>query len=279
MISNLESLESHLLTLSREYSYPKTPDIALQVSRRLRETSGQMERRRQKLNLRKWALAGSILVLIVLASAVAVPPVRAALIEFLQIGVIRIFISEPTLSPPSTQAPALHTSTAPSPTQSSEASPIPAAIVSLESIAGETTLENAIAQADFPLRLPGYPADLGEPDRVFTQDANGVMVILVWTDPGSPERAELILFQIPPGSWAGEKWAPVRIEEARVGGSDAIWAEGPYALRLVNGDLDFRRVVSGHSLLWQERGITYRLESGLSKEEAIEIAESLQPIP
>jgi hypothetical protein len=38
------------------------------------------------------------------------------------------------------------------------------------------------------------------------------------------------------------------------------------------------RAVEGRTLLWQQDGITYRLESHLTLEEARELAESLQPI-
>jgi hypothetical protein len=38
---------------------------------------------------------------------------------------------------------------------------------------------------------------------------------------------------------------------------------------------DQRRLVSGHVLIWEEDGLTYRLETDLSMEEAVAIAESL----
>jgi hypothetical protein len=34
--------------------------------------------------------------------------------------------------------------------------------------------------------------------------------------------------------------------------------------------------VDGNTLIWEEQGITYRLESNLSLEEAVKIAESLE---
>ena len=61
-----------------------------------------------------------------------------------------------------------------------------------------------------------------------------------------------------------------------VGGRPALWTEGPYILQLQNGDLDFRRLIEGHVLIWVEGGVTYRLETGLPLEEAVKIAESLK---
>ena len=93
--------------------------------------------------------------------------------------------------------------------------------------------------------------------------------------------SDLILMSlhfIPRGSWAIDKAEPAVIQETSVNGQRAIWAVGPYPLRLYNGDLQFRRLIDGHVLIWEEENITYRLETDLPLEEAIKIAESLEPI-
>jgi hypothetical protein len=278
MNGSIEALESRLQTLAGDFPYPPTPDIAGKVVQRLSQESRREPRERHR-TIRQRILAGSVLILILLIASLAVPSVRAAVIEFLQVGVIRIFFIEPT--PTSTPTPlsgALSLLT-PLPEQTPKSSPTPEDLISLAQIAGETTLETAISRADYELRLPSYPLDLGMPDRVFLQDANGTMVIFVWTAPGDPQKVRLILFQIPPGSWAGEKWAPSFVEETLVSGQAAVWAEGPYVLRLTNGEMDLIRLVAGHSLVWEESGITYRLESELSLQAAVKIAESLKPIP
>jgi hypothetical protein len=68
------------------------------------------------------------------------------------------------------------------------------------------------------------------------------------------------------------------IQETSVNDQRALWAVGPYPLRLYNGDLQFRRLIDGHVLIWADGDITYRLETDLGLEEAITIAESLEPI-
>ncbi len=83
---------------------------------------------------------------------------------------------------------------------------------------------------------------------------------------------------IPEGSWGIEKSEPRVIEETEVNGQRAIWAVGPYPLRLSNGDLDFTRLIDGNVLIWADGGVTYRLETNQTLDEAIKIAESLEPI-
>ena len=145
----------------------------------------------------------------------------------------------------------------------------------LSGLAGETSLDTAQASLPFPIRLPQYPSNLGAPERVFLQE-EGQMVILVWIDPSNPERARLSLHEIASGSIMIRKYQPVVIQETQVDGHYAVWAVGPYLVQLENGSYDFRRMVEGSTLIWEEEGITYRLETDLSLEEAVKIAESLK---
>jgi hypothetical protein len=57
-----------------------------------------------------------------------------------------------------------------------------------------------------------------------------------------------------------------------------LWTVGPYALQFQRSGqviYDLRRLIEGHVLIWTEEGITYRLETDLSLQEAVQIAESL----
>ena len=98
----------------------------------------------------------------------------------------------------------------------------------------------------------------------------------VWTLPEQPDAARLSLHAIEPGSWTVEKVKPLFIQETTVNGQPAVWAAGPYIVRLLNGDLHIRRIIVGNVLIWTEDGITYRLETDLPIEEAVRIAESLK---
>jgi hypothetical protein len=146
----------------------------------------------------------------------------------------------------------------------------------LDQLAGETSLEQAQRLAGFEIRLPAYPPDLGVPDRVYFQPM-GPTVILVWADPGGPNPPRLSLF-ILGETVLLDKAEPAVLERTEVGGEEAYWAEGPYMLAIRGErELVLRYLVQGHVLIWAEGALTYRLESGLPLEDAVRIAESLQP--
>jgi hypothetical protein len=262
-----ELFEKQLLSLSKGLDYPRTPDIAGSVMTRLRPST-----RPHFISKRlAWSLT---LILVLFSSLMLIPPARAAIIEFIQIGIVRIFRAEPTpLSPPNQGAP----STMMPVTATPGSSPQPL-IPILENLAGEMSLVEARQTVDYPILLPSYPPDLGQPDRIFVQEAEGKMTILVWVDPQQPDQISMSLHFVPAGSWAIDKMNPALVQETTVNGQRAIWAIGPYPLRLYNGDLEFMRLIDGHVLIWADGEITYRLETDLSLEEAIKIAESLEPI-
>lgn len=271
MSGSLELFENRLRAAAQQLPYPPTPDIAGAIRQRLAARGFP-----RPAGARRWQTVvafTSLLLLLLAAGSLAVPSVRAAVLEFFQIGVMRIFVPAPTAAP----APA--SSSTPRSTFTPVLPATPSDLISLESLSGEVTLQEAARGASFSLHLPAHPSDLGEPDRVFLQDMNGDMIILVWTEPADPQKAALVLYQIAPGSWAGEKGNLSRVDTARVNGREAVWAEGPYLLRLTDGDMDIRRLIAGRVLIWEQGGITFRMESNLSLSEAIQIAESIEPYP
>ena len=265
-----ELFEKQIQFLARGLDYPRTPDIAGSVMTRLRAKKiGQRGRGSPRFVSRRLAWSLTI-ILILFGSLMLIPPARAAIIEFIQIGVVRIFRTKPTpLPPPNQEAPS---------TLAPVLTPTPQALIPiLERLGGEMTLEEAQKAVSYSILLPSYPPDLGLPDRIFVQDAEGKMTILVWIDPQQPDQILMSLHMIPPGSWAVDKFAPAEVQETTVNGQRAIWAVGPYPLRLRNSDIQYMRLIEGHVLIWKENHLTYRLETDLSLEEAIKIAESLQP--
>ncbi len=259
--------EAKIRAIASGMEYPRTPDTAGSVTARLHSVT--------RPRLISKALAWSLTILLILISSLMlIPPARAAIIEFIQIGVVRIFRAEPTPVPPQNQE-------IPSTMVPVTATALPTSqplIPMLENLAGEMTLEDAQKRVNYLLLLPSYPADLGHPDRVFVQDADGAMTILVWLDPQKPDQVLMSLHFLPAGSWAIKKMEPTVIKETMVNGHRAIWTTGPYPMQLENGDLQFMRMISGHVLIWETKDITYRLETDRSLDEAIQIAESLKPI-
>ncbi len=248
-------------------AYPSTPNIAASVQRRLRRDApvGRLNQRRLA-----WVAIAAALAL---GALLAVPQVRAAIVEFFQIGVVRIFPVAPSATPTPTGTP-----TGDGATPAEPPPPTPTLLPTLLNLAGETTLAEAQTTAGITISLPAYPADLGQPDRVFLQEMDGSFLILVWLDKNDPKQVALSLHLITSGSYAITKQGPTILENTAVHNNLAFWAEGPYLLRLQNGDLDIRRLIDGHVLIWVENEITYRLETSLSMDEAIKIAESLEPI-
>jgi hypothetical protein len=259
-----DPFETRLKELTGEFSYPATPPIARKVMQRIRVQPTFSRIPSRKL---AWTLA---ILLITFLSLMAVPTVRAAVIEFIQIGVVRIFPSnEPVNEIIVTPTPQAR-NTVPAPTS---------LIPFLESIAGETSLEVARQIARYPISLPSFPTDLGEPDRVFVQEAAEAMVILVWTDEENPGQVKMSLHLIPQYSWVIKKANFEMVELTTVHGEQAAWTTGPYPLIMNNRDIQYTRLIEGHVLIWTQADLTYRLETDLSMEEAIKIAESLQAPP
>jgi hypothetical protein len=259
--------EEHLKEVAQRFHYPPTPDVAGAVAKPLESGSRPRARLRSA-----WAVMG--LLVVALAVLFAVPGVRAEIIRFFQVGVVRIFPSTPTRTaePPPPQS--LMTATpdifTPKPGVNE-----PLYEIATSGLAGETTLEEAQARLPFPVRLPAFPPDLGPTDRVFLQE-NGQMVILVWTEPDDPDEVRFSLHEIGPEGVILSKYHPRVIQETQVNENYAVWVQGPYLVQLSNGVYEFRRMVEGSTLIWEEDGITYRLESDLTLEETIQIAESLR---
>jgi hypothetical protein len=250
-----DPFETRLKELAQKVDYPVTPPIAKAVMARISVKPPVFSRR----------LAWSLTILfITIISLMAIPPVRAAVFEFIQIGIVRIF-------------PEAHT---PIPETKTPLTPTPSALIPLlEEIMGEVTLQEARAFVEYPIPLPTHPVDLGEPDRIFVQEVDSQMTILVWLDDENPGKVKLSLHIIPPNSWVIKKVDPTVIELTNVNGQRAVWATGPYPLLLHNREIDFVRLIEGNVLVWTQGDLTYRLETDLSLEEAIKIAESLQAPP
>jgi hypothetical protein len=239
--------EAQVRSIASGMNYPRTPNIAASVSARLRSGT------RPALLSRRLAWSLTIL-LILISSLMLIPPARAAILEFIQIGVVRIFRSEPTpISPPNQEMPSTII-----PVTATIAPTSQPLIPILRNLIGESTLQDA--------------------DHVFVQEANGKMTILVWLDPQHPDQVLMSLHFLPAGSWAIKKMEPQVIEETNVNGERALWTTGPYPMMVENGDIRYIRMITGHVLIWSKERITYRLETDLPLEEALKIAESLEPI-
>jgi hypothetical protein len=240
---------------ARSFRYPPTPDLVTVL--RGRHTSPARRR------LRTAAWAGAVIVLLVSCSLLFAPGVRAQILEFLQIGAIRVFFGESTPTHPAPQATANATET-----------DLPSLI---DILPGSTTLADARLQAGFAINLPA-PETLGEPDEVYVLETGSPVVLLVWNPQENPPQPRTSLFIFGPGNFAGKKVTGAA-QSAEVNGREALWITEPHPFEFYNPQQ--RQVVSyyvaEHVLLWwDEENLTYRLEGSFSLEEALEIANSIR---
>ena len=260
--------DERLGELAGRFVYPPTPEIS-------REVHAAIQPRRR--GLRAWQVA-ILAVLVLLAALFAVPQVRAFLGQYFRVGAVRIFPFGPTATAPLPTAVSpllVGTTPRPQPTEGrSTPGPLPSRLANL---AGRTTLEDVQGTASFPVMLPTYPPDLGPPDYVF-QQGESPMLIFAWADPDDPHGLRLSLFAIDSRSPMATKFRPQVIQETSVNGQYALWVEGPYVLELTDRNYVERYLVEGGTLVWEADGVTYRLETRLTLEEAIRIAESLRPV-
>lgn len=245
-------LQALLEQVARKVDYPPTPDIAARERRRVAQVFAGAGGRPARRGARTLGV-GLALVLVLLLAGLLVSPVRARLLEFLRIGAVQIFLEqnagEMKATPPG----------------------------ALTNLAGETTLAGAAEQLPFQLVLPTYPAELGEPDRVYAQEINQTpLAILVWLDPDAPEGMRMALYQIGQGGDVFQKRLLRDVQQTFVNGEWALWVQGPYLLSTVDGAVEERRLITGRTLIWEKAGLTYRLETNLPLEEARKIAESVE---
>jgi hypothetical protein len=265
----LAAWEVQIRAAAQTLAYPPTPDIAGAVRARLEASS-----RRPPSRLRlAWAVA---LVVLVLGGMLAVPQVRAAVVEVLRIGVVQIFLGPATPTTPPTLSPA-GGAAGPELPSTATPRPLPTPLASVLNLAGETTLAEARTASGLAIPLPAYPPGLGDPDHVFLQDQNGPVVVLVWLDPSDARRIRMSLHVLAAGTWGVGKLQPTVVQETTVGGRPAVWTEGPYLMFAgPQAEPSEIRLIEGHVLIWVDDQVTFRLESDLPLEEAVRVAEALR---
>lgn len=242
----MSELEQALVALGRELVVPETPDLAPRVL-------AALERPARPSRIRLAVVCAAVLVAVLLA-ALAIPDARSALARFFHIGAARIEVVDelPAVEP---QPPELD----------------------LELALGDRV---SLAEAR---RRAGY--DLleleEEPDRVYLGPRNSV-----WFLYGQPDAVRLLVAQTPRLSvdedFIFKKLAAAgtTVEQVSVRGKPAYFLSGePHEVFLVDEyDLPVLETLrlARNTLLWEEDGRTLRLEGDFSRDEAVELAESLR---
>lgn len=155
------------------------------------------------------------------------------------------------------------------------------------------SLDEAQAAVDFPVRVPAA-ASFDVPQEIYLLDRDqGAMVSFVYLPrPGLPATDEtgvgalLTQFQGAADRALIEKGlltdgaAETHLETVSVDGEPGFWISGaPHAFFFVCYDAgecrQERYRLAGNVLIWEQDGVTLRLESALSRENALAVAESV----
>src|ERR1700737_1268223 len=259
-ISDVE-FERALRDLGPVYPYPPTPNLATRLRGRITAQPIALPRRLELWrDPRRLALAAAVLLVLLGAAALANPTTRDAIAHFFHVqGVIVNRVPSP--------AP-------------SASSPTPLDLGRL------TTLEQAQSAVKFTIAIP--PA-LGTPDAVYVASGppGGEVALAYKPRPGVPLvkqtglgvlitefRGDLI-----PDFITKEIGPGTTLEEVSVNGDPGWWIAGaPHSIVVhVSPDTDnFETLrLAANTLVWAHGGVTYRIESGLSKADAMRIAGSL----
>ena len=244
----MTDLERALVLLGDELAFPPAPDVSARVLARVAEPPPR--RRRRALVLVLAALAVAV------GAAFAVPQARSAILDFfgLRGATVQRVETLPVVPPRTAQA------------------------LDLGRELGPGELEGALV-----------PSALGPPDAAYvSQEPYGRRVTLVYRPgDGIPESVFTgvgVLVTEFVGE-ADERFldkladASTSVERVQVGPYDGLWLEGgPHVVMVESrgGSYEDRGRLAGNTLLLERGDVLVRIEGDLSRERAIEIAESLE---
>jgi len=248
-------LEERLRNAASEIAFPDAPDVSDRVV-------GAIEARPAHPLRPSWArpvLAAAALVLVLVAAALVFSPTaREAVAGWIGLDGLKIEYDEPPEGPFANDL----------------------------RLGEPTTLADAMAAAGFEVQAP---AELGLPDEVYVSSDPDPRVSLVYAARSGLPRAPttrvgllLSVFQARIEHDIVTKKAlgtGTTVEPIDVDGARGYWISGePHAVFYIGEEGQLREDrgrLAGDTLVWQEGGLIYRLESRLSKERALAIARSI----
>ncbi len=167
---------------------------------------------------------------------------------------------------------------------------VPAAAGRTYDLGTPVPLAQAVERADAAGWQLRAPRSVGDPARAFVgRPAGGVN--LAWAP--SAERPELgdsgiglLLTAMPGTTDAGgmskQATGGTTVELVRVGDDPAYWIAGdPHEVVLTDAEGDVvhdSARLAGNTLVWTDGDVTYRLESALDRDEAVDLASTMRPL-
>jgi hypothetical protein len=272
-------LEQALGGLGEYIAYPPTPDLSNAVRLRLQARPTRPVRPipawQTWLAPRRLALAALVVLAVLGALLAASPEARRVIADRLGIRGIEI-----------QQVPVLPT-LPPTPTPEPATTPVPAGV--RLRLGTAVPLEEARQRADFRVYTPSLP-ELGAPDEVYIGyvPAGGRVSFVYYPRPGLLETTEpgvgalLIQFrgEVEQGLMGKRLGPGTSLESLTVNGGPAFWITGePHAFMYIDPRGDFREEtlrMAGNVLIWEQDGVTLRLEGVTIREDALRIAQSMR---
>ena len=248
-----DALGRALTTIARDIDWPTAPDLAGEVSGRLRDHERHPSFARPRLSLphRRRTL------LLVVAGMVLLAAAAIAAKVVIDLGALTIdtIPGRPTA--------------------------FPSAVASGPTLGHPATLTEAEKEAGFTARVPEA---LSAPDAVWVDQAqDGARIVLAGPASGTLPAIDglpwgAILYEFRGQMEQASKSVFMdgnTFENVEVDGRDGIWIAGEHELDVVRDDGTYARYrVTGNVLVWEAGGIVLRLETSLDQAAAIRIAES-----
>jgi hypothetical protein len=234
-------LELQLRALGAEIEFPPEPDLRAAVRERVA---------RRRVARRRWLVVALAVLAVAIAGVLAVPSARTAVKDWLGFGVVKFRFVDRLPARPVTSDLDLGT---------------------------RMSLRDAQDRAAFRIVVP--PKDLGTATLYYRNPPRGGLISFLY---GTPQRARLIVSETR-GDFAPflEKTLSNTntAESVEIDGDPGWWLEGAHFVEYADAAGVFSDVptrLAGDVLLWMKGNVLYRLEGPLTKEQAVQIAESIR---
>jgi hypothetical protein len=263
-----DALESRLADLSSALEWPPTPNLVHAVGEAVRRAPQPSRSRLWWLGLARWPLvawptlrpARRGLALALVAALLVVGVVSAV---GYALGGLRITFGEPPAS-------------------------VDPRVISQRRLGDEMSLDEALARAGFTPLLPSL-GELDEPEHVFyLEPPSGGQLAFAYGEAGglaapSDDGLGLLLtqFRADIGPEVFEKLviSGTRVEMVAVGDAAGYWIEGGehfiYYVDAQGNLVDSTMRLVGDTLIWEQDGLTLRIEGAASLDAAVRVAESM----
>jgi hypothetical protein len=255
-------LEQRLHALGRQLDYPSETGVRIAANVR-----GRIQRQPSRFiwSPPRLALAAAAIALIVAGALAAVPSSRNAIAGWL--GLKGVVIQRvPTL---------------PSPTPTGTLT----ALGERLQLGRQVTLDQAQAAAGYHVLVP---RSLGQPDQVYLMADRKAVALVYLPQPTLPQAAQtgvgLLVIEFP-GSVQpdlfGKMLGPgTTVEDVRVNGNPGFWISGaPHDFAYLDRQGQYQNDtfrLAGNTLVWDQAGLTIRIESSLGKAQALAAANSVR---